>query len=444
MNNFPRYDSYKDSGITWIGKIPGHWKVQRLKTICNINQNSLPENTNKDLSLEYVDIGSVTFENGITETQKLSFKDAPSRARRIAKVGDTVISAVRTYLKAIDYIDEIKAKYIYSTGFAVLSPNEIDPNFLAAAVRSDAFTNQVDMFSTGISYPAINSTALSSLYIPIPPMSEQIAIAEFLNCRTAQIDKAIAQKERLIALLQERRQILIHKAVTRGLNPNVKMKHNGVDRIGEIPEHWQIVSNFALFEERNEAGREDLPILMVSIHTAVSSDEISDEENIRGKVRIKDKTSYKLVKPGDIVFNMMRAWQGAIGAVTNEGMVSPAYIVAKPKREFSSVFLEFQFRTQDYIQQIDRYSKGITDFRKRLYWNEFTRLKTILPPIEEQRAISEFITNLNEKTERAVAAKRKEIEKLKEYKAVLIDSAVTGKIKVCDQIQNEEMKANYA
>jgi len=270
--------------------------------------------------------------------------------------------------------------------------------------------------------------------MPIPELREQTAIAEFLELKTDQIDQAIIQKERQIELLHEHRQILIHKAVTRGLDPNVEMKDSGVDWIGNIPGHWQVLSNYALFAERNEPGRDDLPILSVSIHTAVSSEEISDEENIRGKVRSEDKTTYKRVKPGDIAFNMMRAWQGAIGAVEIEGMVSPAYIVAKPKAAFDPRFLEFQFRTRDYIQQIDRFSKGIADFRKRLYWGEFKRLPTLLPPIEEQKQISDFICKLNDKIETAISCKKKEIEKLNEYKAILINSAVTGKIRVCDSI----------
>ncbi len=425
-----KYSAYRDSGVEWLGEIPKDWKVQRLKRFCGINQNSIPENTNKNFSFEYVDIGSVTLENGIEQTENFTFKNAPSRARRIARVGDTIISTVRTYLKAIDFIDEVKSNYIYSTGFAVLNPKEIIPEFLAMAVRSDSFTRQVDVVSTGMSYPAINSTDLGRLSICIPSLYEQAAIAQFLDRKTSQIDQAIKQKEKQIELLKERRQILIHKAVTHGLNPNVQLKDSGVKWIGEIPEHWEIVKNRSLFQERNESGNESLPLLSVSIHSAVSSEELSDEDNIRGKIRIEDKSQYKLVEVGDVVFNMMRAWQGAIGCVAINGMVSPAYIVAKPIRKLDSIFFEHQHRTEEFIQQMDRFSKGITDFRKRLYWNEFKQLVTVLPPLEEQTKISNFISKLNLMTEKAILSKEKEIEKLKEYKATLINSAVTGKIKI--------------
>lgn len=430
MTNFQKYEAYKDSGVEWIGEIPEGWEVTRLKDVCNINENSLPENTNKSLEIEYVDIGSVTFEEGIIQTENLTFKAAPSRARRLAKAGDTVVSTVRTYLKAIDFIDERKSNFVFSTGFAILNPVKIQSRFLSTLVKSDAFTNQVDVFSKGMSYPAINSTELSRLNLPIPTIEEQTRIATFLDQKTAQIDQAIAQKERLIELLKERRQILIHNAVTRGLNSNVRMKDSGVEWIGVVPEGWEVVRNYVIFEERNESGNDTLPILSISIHTAVSTEEMNEEENIRGKIRIQDKSSYKIVRINDVAFNMMRAWQGAIGAVRTEGMVSPAYVVAKPKMEIDADFFEFQYRTPNFIQQMDRFSKGITDFRKRLYWHEFKRLITVLPPIDEQKAVSKFIINLNSKIESAINCKQSEIEKLKEYKATLINSAVTGKIKV--------------
>ena len=267
----------------------------------------------------------------------------------------------------------------------------------------------------------------------VPPKEEQTKIANYLDTKTAQIDEVIKQKEELISLLKERRQVLIHKAVTQGLDATVRMKDSGVEWLGEVPEHWKIVKNRVLFSERNEAGNENLPILMVSIHTAVSSEEIDDGTNIRGKIRIEDKTSYKLVEPTDIVFNMMRAWQGAIGAVRVKGMVSPAYVVGRSNKQINANFFEYQYRTDSFIQQMDRFSKGITDFRKRLYWSEFKQLNTILPPLSEQHDIVVYIKLNSDKIDNAISFQDKQIDKLKEYKATLIDSLVTGKKRVCDE-----------
>ncbi|CAK8720049.1 restriction endonuclease subunit S [Candidatus Electrothrix aarhusensis] len=167
------------------------------------------------------------------------------------------------------------------------------------------------------------------------------------------------------------------------------------------------------------------------MHSGISSGELGEEENIRGKVKIEDKSSYKLVRPHYIAYNMMRAWQGAIGAVAVDGMVSPAYVVAIPNEILiNSVYFEFQYRTSSFIQQMNRFSKGITDFRKRLYWNEFKQLNTIVPPLRAQEEIVNFIETQSAKIEKSITLQQQQITKLKEYKTILIDHAVTGKIKV--------------
>ena len=150
------------------------------------------------------------------------------------------VSTVRTYLKAITYVDEICSNYVYSTGFAVLSPNEeLIPKFLLNFVKSNSFTHQVDVVAKGMSYPAINSTELSNLWVSFPDIETQEKIVEFLDQQTSEIDQAIAIKEQQIALLNERKQIVIQKAVSQGLNPNVAMKDSGVEWIGQIPAHWE-------------------------------------------------------------------------------------------------------------------------------------------------------------------------------------------------------------
>jgi len=208
-------EKIKDSGVEWIGKIPKGWEVKRLKYVAKINPKSLPENTNPNLEFEYVDIGSVTFENGIEKTDKYTFKNSPSRARRIATQGDTVISTVRTYLKAIDFILAEKINFIYSTGFAVLHAfEELYNKFLFHFIRSNAFTEQVRINSTGMSYPAINSTDLGKLFFCGPPKKDQTAIVQQIETQSAKIDKAIALQQKQIEKLKEYKATLIDSAVT--------------------------------------------------------------------------------------------------------------------------------------------------------------------------------------------------------------------------------------
>lgn len=414
-----KYLAYKDSGVEWLGEIPEDWKVIRFKFLTNIQKGKLPKkivsshdlNLPPYMSMEYLRGGDQnqwvldTNPKIIDEHEILLLWDG-SNAGEFIKSRKGVISSTVAQIVFTNINKDFAWYYC---------------KFLEIELRSKTI---------GMGIPHVNGEILNALLTLVPSQKEQIAIIKFLDRKTVLIDQATIIKQKQIELLKERRQILIHNAVTRGLNPNVKMKDSGVEWIGKIPEHWEIVNNRILFNERNEPGNDSLPLLSVSIHTAVSSGELDDDENLRGKIKIENKENYKFVKIGDIVFNMMRAWQGAIGAVRTEGMVSPAYIVAKPSEKICSDFFEYQYRTQAFIQQMDRFSKGITDFRKRLYWNEFKNLKVVLPSSKEQKLIVEYISNISNKIKTAMSLKEKEIDKLKEYKATLINGAVTGKIKI--------------
>lgn len=206
----------KDSGIEWIGEIPKHWEVKRLKNVCSTNNASLSDKTSKEFEFDYVDIGSVSFELGIHKTEKYTFQNAPSRARKIARLGDIIVSTVRTYLRAIDIINsEEKEKYIYSTGFAILSPlKNILSEFMIYICRSEYFTNQVSIYSTGINYPSINDTALKMIYIVMPPLSEQQSIANYLDQKCSEIDELISIKQQKIEKLKDYKKSLIFECVT--------------------------------------------------------------------------------------------------------------------------------------------------------------------------------------------------------------------------------------
>jgi type I restriction enzyme S subunit len=188
------------------------WEVRRLKTLASCNDEVLPESTSDFARIEYIEISDVDESRGIFNSTFHVFKDAPSRARRIARKGDVIISTVRTYLKAIATIE--REGLVVSTGFAVLrARTSVLPRFLAYAVKSAVFKDNVVRYSTGTSYPAINASDLMCLSIPLPPISEQKAIVAYLDAETGKIDRAIEVKRRQIELLRERRQIVIDEAV---------------------------------------------------------------------------------------------------------------------------------------------------------------------------------------------------------------------------------------
>lgn len=393
-------------------------QIYKLKFLCKLINQKTTLNTNT-IALENIE----SWSGKLIETDSEFAGDAVEFQKN-----DVLFGKLRPYL-AKTYLAESNGEAFGD--IYVMRPNErITPSFLKYLFLSKELIDLIDSSTYGTKMPRANWDFIGNTFVKVPVISRQNKIIEFLDLKNSEIDQAIAIKEQQIALLNERKQIVIQKAVTQGLDPNVPMKDSGVEWIGEIPEHWEIRANRTMFKERNEQGKEGLPLLSVSIHSGVSNEEISEEDNVRGRVKIEDKSKYILVKKGDIAFNMMRAWQGGIGAVSVDGMVSPAYIVAKPNDFINSEFFEYQYRCPEFIQQMDRYSKGITDFRKRLYWDGFKQLLTVVPPIDEQLKIVEQIKAIEQQTNVATQIKNQQIEKLKEYKTTLINDAVTGKIKV--------------
>ena len=167
-----------------------------------------------------------------------------------------------------------------------------------------------------------------------------------------------------------------------------------------------------IYTERKEPGNESLPLLTVSIHSGVSDGELDEDELPKKVKRIEDKSQYKRAATGDLVFNMMRAWQGAIGTVHTEGMVSPAYIVAKPNDKVYPPFMDYYMKSARMVGIINRQSYGVTDFRKRLYWDSFAPIPCVLPPVREQKRIAEILST----QDKAIELQGRKIEELKRFK----------------------------
>lgn len=202
----------KDSGIEWIGEVPEHWEVKRLKNVVECNAKSLGENTPKDSIIKYVEISDVDHVHGINNIQSLMFGEAPSRARRITQKGDIIISTVRTYLKAIAKIED--DDIIVSTGFAVLHPTKCNGEYLAYYILSESFINRVEMLSKGTSYPAINASDLVSINVLIPPLPEQRAIATYLDDKCAKIDTIVSNLDKQISRYADLKRSLIDEVIT--------------------------------------------------------------------------------------------------------------------------------------------------------------------------------------------------------------------------------------
>ena len=218
------------------------------------------------------------------------------------------------------------------------------------------------------------------------------------------------------------------------MTPEIKQRIEQIRR-GEVPEryvktalglapaNWKRYTFGDIYTERKEPGDENLPLLMVSIHSGVSDGEVDAAELPKQVKRIEDKSQYKKAVSGDLVFNMMRAWQGAIGTVRTTGMVSPAYIVAEPNDKAYPLFMDYYSRTPQMINQIDRQSYGVTDFRKRLYWDSFAPISCTLPPIEEQQKIAAILTT----QDKVIELKEKRLAEKQRQKKYLVQQLLTGK-----------------
>lgn len=206
----------KASGIEWLGEVPEHWEVKPLKRWVRLNVRTLGQRTNPDFEFRYVDIGSVQTGRLVKELERIRFEAAPSRARRVLRRGDTIISTVRTYLKAIWYVGEDADDLIASTGFAVLTPGKnVEPEYLGYVIQSSAFVNRVAANSIGIAYPAIAETVLGRFPVALPPtVDEQQAIVAHIKTESAPLDDAIARTEEEIKLIREYRDRLIADVVT--------------------------------------------------------------------------------------------------------------------------------------------------------------------------------------------------------------------------------------
>lgn len=192
---------------------------------------------------------------------------------------------------------------------------------------------------------------------------------------------------------------------------------------GIVPSDWSQYSFGDIYTERKEPGRDDLPLLMVSIHSGVSDGEVGEDDLPKKVRRIEDKSQYKRAATGDLVFNMMRAWQGAIGTVRTEGMVSPAYIVAKPDNRVYPLFMDYYVRMPRIINQINRQSYGVTDFRKRLYWDSFAPIRCALPSVLEQKKIAQILAT----QDKIIELQGKLLAEKQQQKKYLMQQLLTGK-----------------
>ena len=438
MSHYKPYPACKDSGVEWIGEVPEHWEVKRLKYSATINDEALPETTDPALEMIYVDISSVNEIEGIVANEEMIFENAPSRARRIVRDGDTIVSTVRTYLRAIAPIRSPRLNTIVSTGFAVIRPQTVKPAFMSYALRESGFVEAIVTRSVGVSYPAINSSEIGNIPFELPPSDEQLSIVSFLDQETSRIDTLISEKERLISLLQEYRQALISHAVTKGLDPKVKMKDSGVEWLGKVPEHWEVkrlkhIADVRLSNVDKHTVEGQKVVRLCNYLDVYNNRSITSKIDFISATASDEQIERLSLQKDDVIITKDSEDPSDIGipALVEEdifGLVCGYHLAVLRPTAAIGEYLHYLFQSTFVRSAFEVEATGMTRYALGKYAIE--NLTLALPHQSEQTSIDSFLDQETIKIDQLIATAKNSIVLLQERRSALISAAVTGKIDI--------------
>jgi len=420
-----RYESYKPSGIPWVGDIPSHWGVKKNKFLLSERKAVVGKDAPNFKLL------SLTLQGVILRDMENPKGKFPAEFDTYKQVSpDDLIFCLFDVEETPRTVGLAKHHGMITGAYTVTRCNEqVSSAFLYYYYLSLDEGKQLRSLYTGLRN-VITRDTFFSLATPFPPREEQDRIVAFLDQKTAEIDAAIAKKERLIELLEEQAAILISNAVTKGLNADVPQRDSGVAWIGHIPSHWYVKRAKFLFreiDERSANGEEER--LSVSHMTGVTPR--SEKTNVY-MFMAEDYSGSKLCRPNDLVFNIMWAWMGALGVSDRVGIVSPSYGVYRQLKEgtFNNWYLEHLLRSTLYVAEYNKRSTGLHSSRLRLYSHMFFDMELGFPPREEQDEIERETKKQVSQANAVITSVRSEIEKLAELRSSLVASVVTGKMRV--------------
>lgn len=419
-----RYESYKPSGIQWVERVPSHWGVERAKWL--FNRMERPVRPDDDVVTAFRD-GQVTLR---TNRRTEGFTNAiQEHGYQGIRKGDLVIHAMDAFAGAIGVSDsDGKSTPVYA---ACVSRGEYAVNsyYYAYLLRYMAHSGYIESLSKGIRERSTDFrfAEFRELPLPIPDKDEQDRIVAFLDQKTAEIDAAIAKKERLIELLCEQKGLFISQAVLAGLNSDVSKKPCEIDGIGEIPSHWGVVANRHLFREKAKKYKgEDLPPLSLSQKDGlVPTDDMKERS-----LKTSSYEHFRICRAGDLVLNRFKAHLGVFFAAKQDGVVTFHYGIYTPERGVSSKYFELLFHTNAFRAIYAGASNGMTVGLQNLSNQNFYDVKSICPPLDEQIEIVNHVMDLEACYAALILSIDRELASLRELKKLAVANAVTGQIKV--------------
>lgn len=441
--SLPRYPEYKDSGVEWLGELPSHWQALKLKSACEVFPSNVDKKSSDDeTSVSLCNYTDVYYNESVTNN--LEFMAATATEAQIAKFalksGDTIItkdSETADDIAIAAYVPEDLPGVICGYHLSMVRPRrkEIVGAFVKRLFDSSYAKSCFAVLANGLTRVGLGQYALDNVVLPFPPSVEQTAIATFLDHETAKIDKLIAEQEKLIALLAEKRQATISHAVTRGLNPDAPMKDSGVTWLGKVPAHWAVrrVKDVARLESGHTPSKqfpeywENCEIPWVSLNDSkclAANDYIADTAVKINELGLAN-SSARMLPAGAVVFT--RDATIGLAAITTKPMAVSQHLIAWcPTGFVDALFLLRVFNAMK--PNLDSYTFGATI--KTIGMGDVKKLMTTVPPLPEQLEIALFIDTECARLDALTAEAIRGIALLKERRSALISAAVTGKIDV--------------
>lgn len=412
------YSEMKDTKIEWLKEIPLHWKVQKLKYLFkNLDSYRIPlssEERGSMVNKVYDYYGA----SGVIDKVENYIFDEP-----LILIGE---DGANLYSRSTPLAFVAEGQYWVNNHAHILKPFQGELYFWANLLETVDYT----IYITGSAQPKLTQDALANIELPVPPIKEQQAIWRYLKDKLNEIDKLLSLKKELIIKLEQQRQSFIREAVTKGLNPNVKMKDSGVEWIGEIPEHWEVKPLYSLYNENKlkNKGNENKNVLSLSYGKIKRR----DVESNYGLLPDSFET-YQILKKGDIILRLTDLQNDKrslrVGLVNEDGIITNAYLGLKQSNKSTSQYTYYLLHSYDLMKVFYGLGSGV---RQSIGYTEMKKLPILLPPLEEQLEIIEFLKVKVPENESVIELLKKQIEKLKEYRQSLIYEAVTGKIDVRD------------
>lgn len=417
----------KDSGVEWIGKIPKSWKVLPIKSGFLYQKIVAGDSHEKYPRLSLAKAGVLERPkydgNGQSPANYSTYQIVPE--------GELVFNLMGLEQDS-DYrrVGIPPKDGLLSSGYVRLDHNpDVVFNRFALYYFLDLEARRIfNSYGTGIR-STLNGSQLVKIPMIFPPISEQQRIAKFLDEKTALIDDIITDTKQTIEELKSYKQSLISEIVTKGINKNVKLVPSGIEWIGEVPEEWEVLKSRYFLNEISVKGYPDEEVLsLYRDYGIIPKNSRSDNHNVTSL----DTSGYKLVKPGNLVINKMKAWQGSMAISNLRGIVSPAYYTFEVDNErFNLRFLHYALRNPAYKQEYMRISAGLRVGQWDLNKNEFKNIKYAFPANkEEQKAIADYLDEKSSQIDTLIIEKENVISEYENYKKSMISEYVTGKKRV--------------